>query len=139
MVDNTFRVRHAPNIAVTLSTGYRSRKMRGVIEAHMRLVVPSINSLPGNFFSAIEVCGDLLHRRFVFCDGVVTGHAPPDSRNNGPRPGECTGVAIQAFHLRLLDMRLVIVGNRLHRVRSQSKKVADRHRDTGVGRGENIR
>ena len=139
MVDNAFCIRHAPDIPVAFPTGYRSRKMRGMVEAHMRFIIPSINSLPGNFFSAIEICGNLLHRRLVFGDGVVTRHTPPDSWNNGAWAGECAGVAIQALHLGLLQMRLVVVGNRLHGGWPESKEVASSHRYAGVRRSENAR
>ena len=139
VIDNAFCVSHTPDIAVAFGAGYRSCKMRSMIEADVRLIVPAIDALPGNFFSAIEICRDLLHRRLVFRDGLVTSHAPLDAGNSGARAGERSGVAIQALHLCLLNVRFVIVGNGLYRFRPQSKEVTDSKRYAGVRRSEDAR
>src|SRR6185295_10758283 len=111
--------------------------MRSVVETDVGLVVPAVNALPGNVLPAVEVCGDLLDGRLVRRDGFVTGHAPRHTRDCGARAPRCGHVAIQAFHLRFLDVRFVIVGDGLYGFGTQSEEMLYGERDGGMSRGEN--
>lgn len=136
MIDDAFCDFHGSNIAVTLRAGHGGGDVRSVVKPHVSFVIPSINALPGNIFTAIEICRDLLNRRFVRCDSLVTGHAPSNVWDDGLWPGDRAGMTIEALHLCLSDMRAVIVGNRLVRFGAQSEKMPHCHRDTCMCRGE---
>src|SRR6185436_19481805 len=73
----------------------------------------------------------------VFSDGVVAGHARLHSWNGGPRTAQCVDVAVQAFHLRLLEMRFVIEGDGLHRFGPVSKEMLGGKPNAGVGWSKN--
>ncbi len=103
--------------------------MRHVIEPHVGFIVPAVDALPGNVFASIEIGRDLLNCRLIRSLGLMTAHAPSHIGNGGPRAGERTGMAVQAFHHRSFNMGAMIVGNGLHGFGSHSKEMTDRQAD----------
>ena len=95
VVHNAFRDSHSRDIAVARRAVDLGAKVRGVDESHVRFIVPSIDSLPGNVFSALMVSQDFLDLRVIRQGVGMTAPARPDVRNAGLRTSCCGNMTIR--------------------------------------------
>jgi len=137
MIDNAAGHSHRCHIAVTGVALNGSGNMRGMIESHVSFISPSVDALPRNIFAALEISGGFLHRRIVRGDCPVTGHAPSNIWNDGPRAGKRAIMAIETFHLRFFNVSAMDVRHGLDGFRSQAKEMPGRNANGRVRRSEN--
>jgi len=128
---------HLGNISVAGCALDFGANMWSVIETHVRFIRPAINALPRDFFPALLVCGYLLNFRLVRCNSLVADHAILHAGYACHRPFIDANMAEITLELGFLDVRLVLVGDRLNGFRADPEKMTDSFAKRFVCRAEN--
>jgi len=114
---------HFSHVAMTSRALNVRADVRGMIESDVRFFIPTVYSLPRRLLAFFEVSGELLNRRFIRIDLVMTAHAHRHTRKVRDRAGPYASVAVLACQTRRLDVRLVRVSDGLSRFGMDAEKV----------------
>ena len=107
MVDGAFSDVHSCYIAMTCRALDGGAKVRGMVESHMRFIIPPVDSLPRDVFAAIMVREDFLDLRTVRKGVHVAVPAGSYIRNTGLRPSRCGNMTIGALQLHRFNVGFV--------------------------------
>ena len=100
--------------------------VRRVIETNVRFVGPPINALPGNFFTAHFVCGHFHDLGLVGRNCLMAHHAVLDAGNARHRTFRNSNMAEIALELGFLNVRPVLICDRLNRFAPNPKEMTNR-------------
>jgi hypothetical protein len=133
VVHDPFGHSHLRNVSMTGGTLDSGSDVRGVVEAHMSLFVPSIHPLPRRLLISIVILRELLDRRVLRGDEVMAIHAESHARNVCDRSLVHSVMAVDTVERRVFDVNFMAISEWLDRIRPDVKEVSNSFRNGLVG------